>query len=81
MQLPARSVDALLDDLQTADCNPAVQYDLYESVQLAFLVTVQCGDMGGAADVRGGGGGSASQPGPSLGWAWRHRQFVGPWNG
>jgi RNA polymerase sigma-70 factor (ECF subfamily) len=33
--------DALLDDVQSSDGNPAVQYDLYESVQLAFLVTVQ----------------------------------------
>jgi RNA polymerase sigma-70 factor (ECF subfamily) len=33
--------DLLLDDVQSPDGNPTVQYDLYESVQLAFLVTVQ----------------------------------------
>jgi RNA polymerase sigma-70 factor (ECF subfamily) len=33
--------DALLDNAQSPDGNPAVQYDLYESVQLAFLVSVQ----------------------------------------
>jgi RNA polymerase sigma-70 factor (ECF subfamily) len=33
--------DALLEELQSADGNPAVEYDLYESVQLAFLVAVQ----------------------------------------
>ena len=33
--------DALLDELQAAGANPAVQYDLYESVHLAFLVAMQ----------------------------------------
>jgi RNA polymerase sigma-70 factor (ECF subfamily) len=33
--------DALLDELQSPDGNPAVEYDLYESVQLAFLVAMQ----------------------------------------
>jgi RNA polymerase sigma-70 factor (ECF subfamily) len=33
--------DVLLDEMQSPDGNPAVQYELYESVQLAFLVTVQ----------------------------------------
>src|SRR5262249_971995 len=33
--------DALLDELQSPGGNPAVEYDLYESVQLAFLVALQ----------------------------------------
>jgi DNA-directed RNA polymerase specialized sigma24 family protein len=33
--------DALLDELQSPGDNPAVEYDLYESAQLAFLVAMQ----------------------------------------
>jgi len=33
--------DALLDQIQSPVGNPAVEYDLYETVQLAFLITVQ----------------------------------------
>jgi RNA polymerase sigma-70 factor (ECF subfamily) len=33
--------DALLDQLQTPEGNPAVEYDLFESVQLAFLIAMQ----------------------------------------
>src|SRR5690242_2671663 len=33
--------DAQLEQVQSPVGNPAVEYDLYESVQLAFLITVQ----------------------------------------
>jgi len=33
--------DMLLDELQSTGDNPAIEYDLYESVQLAFLVAMQ----------------------------------------
>lgn len=33
--------DSLLDELQSTGGNPAIEYDLYESVQLAFLVAMQ----------------------------------------
>jgi len=33
--------DVLLDELQSTGGNPAVEYDLHESVQLAFLVAMQ----------------------------------------
>jgi RNA polymerase sigma-70 factor, ECF subfamily len=33
--------DAVLDQVQSPIGNPAVEYDLHESVQLAFLITVQ----------------------------------------
>jgi len=33
--------DAMLDQIQSPVGNPVVEYDLYESVQLAFLITVQ----------------------------------------
>jgi hypothetical protein len=33
--------DSLLDDLQTPEGNPAVEYERYESVQLAFLDAMQ----------------------------------------
>src|SRR5262249_26986543 len=33
--------DALLDELQSQGDNPAAEYDLYESVQLAFLIAMQ----------------------------------------
>lgn len=33
--------DALLDELQSTGGNPAIEYDMYESVQLAFLVAMQ----------------------------------------
>src|SRR5437899_6653679 len=33
--------DALLDELEAPMGNPGAEYDLYESVQLAFLATMQ----------------------------------------
>ena len=33
--------DSLLDELQSTRGNPAIEYDLYESVQLAFVVAMQ----------------------------------------